>query len=136
MYCSNCGNKVYENAYVCVKCGVILNKENNNANSTFVKRKKSKSNSFGITSIVFSALALFFCVNCLSTDISEVGMYTEMFDRILYAIGFTFFSTVFMIVSLILALVDKKKVYNKIGLGLSLFSLFLIITEFVVIIIY
>ena len=24
MYCSNCGNKVDEDAYVCLNCGVIL----------------------------------------------------------------------------------------------------------------
>ena len=135
MYCSNCGNKVCENAYICVKCGVILNKDNN-VNTATIKRKKNSAGGDGITSIIFSVLALFFCMICLFTDISEVGMYTKIYERIPYAIVFTMLPTVFMIVSLILALVDRKKTYNKIGLGLSLFSLFLIITEFVVVIIY
>ena len=36
MYCSNCGNKVDEDAYVCLNCGVILKKRENK-----VKSKKS-----------------------------------------------------------------------------------------------
>ena len=31
-YCPNCGNKVDENAYICVKCGVKL--KNNNSISS------------------------------------------------------------------------------------------------------
>lgn len=32
-YCSNCGNKVDENAYICLKCGVVVNNSMNNQNS-------------------------------------------------------------------------------------------------------
>ena len=30
MYCSNCGNEVDKNAYVCIHCGVVLKKRSNN----------------------------------------------------------------------------------------------------------
>ena len=43
MYCSNCGNKVDEDAYVCLNCGVILKKREN-------KVKSKKNNTF----IIFS----------------------------------------------------------------------------------
>ena len=43
MYCSNCGNKVDEDAYVCLNCGVILKKREN--------KVKSKKNN---TIIIFS----------------------------------------------------------------------------------
>ena len=33
MYCSNCGNKVDEDAYVCLNCGVILKKRENKVKS-------------------------------------------------------------------------------------------------------
>lgn len=32
-YCSNCGNKVDENAYICLKCGVVVNNNMYNQNS-------------------------------------------------------------------------------------------------------
>ena len=38
MYCRNCGNKVDENAYICVNCGVILKKDNNTNNRTIIKK--------------------------------------------------------------------------------------------------
>lgn len=137
MYCTNCGNKVHENAYVCVKCGVILNREITfDVNNNVVYKKKKNEEGIGIVSIVFASLALLFCINCLSTDISEVGMYAKLFERIFYAIGFTIFPIIFSVVSLILSLVNKKKISNRIGLALSLISFFLIITEFVVIVIY
>lgn len=135
MYCSNCGNKVHENAHVCVKCGVLLKKEDI-ATINMLRKKKCNGNASGIASIVFASFALLFILNCFSTDISEIGMYIELSDRIFYGIELTFFSIVFFVVSFILALVNKKKTSNKIGLSLSLFSLFLIITEFVVVMIY
>lgn len=36
-YCSNCGNKLDEKAYVCPKCGVIVNNDINNVNSNVDK---------------------------------------------------------------------------------------------------
>ena len=63
-------------------------------------------------------------------------MYTTIYERLFYAIGFTFPAIVFTIVSFALALVKKNKSCNQVGLALSLIAAFLIITEFMVIIIY
>jgi len=131
MYCSNCGNKVDEKAYICVNCGVILKKEDN-----IPKRVKRDSNVTGVFSIIFGIIALIISIGLFFIDISGVGMYTELYEKILYAIGFVLIPFIFMILSLIFALIKKKKTSNKVGLVLSLISAFLIITEVMVVIIY
>lgn len=37
-FCFNCGNKVEENAYICTKCGVIVN--NNTSNNVVIVNDK------------------------------------------------------------------------------------------------
>lgn len=134
MYCRNCGNEVDKNAYVCVNCGVILQNNNNN-----VKRKVVNNNSIvtGIISIVFASISLFFCLcGFIYGDISSVGMYTTVFERISFAFGYNIFQFLFAIISFVLSLTKIKENCNKVGLFLTLMAFFLIITEFVVIIIY
>ena len=63
-------------------------------------------------------------------------MYTEIYEKVGYAIGFTSISFVLTIISLVFSLVKTKKTCNKIGLSLTLMSAFLIITEIMVVIIY
>lgn len=130
MYCSNCGNKVDDNAYVCVNCGVILKKREN------VKRnKKQNSNVFGIFSLIFSVVAVLSSFSLFFYDISSVGMYTKAYERVIYGIGFTSISIFLTILSLIFALIKKSNL-NKTGLVLTLISVFLILSEILVIIIY
>lgn len=130
MYCSNCGNKVDDNAYVCVNCGVILKKREN------VKRnKKQNSNVFGMFSLIFSVVAVLSSFSLFFYDISSVGMYTKAYERIIYGIGFTSISIFLTILSLIFALIKKSNL-NKTGLVLTLISVFLILSEILVIIIY
>lgn len=138
MYCQNCGNKVDEKAYVCVNCGVILNKSNNtNINTNKIVREKKNSNVTGIISIILASISLFFClVGFLFGDISSVGMYTEIYERFFYAIGYNFIQSLFAIIALVLSLVTRKNICNKVGLALTLVAFFLIVTEFIVIIIY
>ena len=130
MYCSNCGNKVDDNAYVCVNCGVILKKREN------VKRnKKQNSNVFGMFSLIFSVVAVLSSFSLFFYDISSVGMYTKAYERVIYGIGFTSISIFLTILSLIFALIKKSNL-NKPGLVLTLISVFLILSEILVIIIY
>ena len=130
MYCSNCGNKVDDNAYVCVNCGVILKKREN------VKRnKKQNSNVFGMFSLIFSVVAVLSSFSLLFYDISSVGMYTKAYERVIYGIGFTSISIFLTILSLIFALIKKSNL-NKTGLVLTLISVFLVLSEILVIIIY
>ena len=131
MYCSNCGSKVDEKAYICVNCGIILKKEDN-----IPKRVKKESNVTGVFSIIFGVIALIISIGLFFIDISGVGMYTELYEKIAYAIGFVIIPFIFMILSLIFALVKKNKTSNKAGLVMSLISAFLIITEVMVVIIY
>lgn len=130
MYCSNCGNKVDDNAYICVNCGVILKKREN------VKRnKKQNSNVFGMFSLIFSVVAVLSSFSLFFYDISSVGMYTKAYERVIYGIGFTSISIFLTILSLIFALIKKSNL-NKTGLVLTLISVFLILSEILVIIIY
>lgn len=131
MYCSNCGNKVDEKAYICVNCGVILKK-----NNEMPKKVKKDSNVTGVFSIIFGVIALLISIGLFFIDISNVGMYTEIYEKVAYAIGFVIFPFIFMILSLIFALIKKNKTSNKVGLVMSLISAFLIITEVMVVIIY
>lgn len=78
-------------------------------------------------------MALFF------NDISSVGMYTEVYERIFFALGYTLVPILFSMVTLILSLIHIKSSKNeasKVGLFLSLSAFFLILTEFVVVVIY
>ena len=136
MYCRNCGNKLNENSYVCLKCGVLV--DNNSVIPTRMSREKKKndSNVTGILSIIFSSLAVLNIFACLTSNISSIGMYTKLLDRFIYLLDFIGFSLTFMIVGFILSLVQKNKTCNKVGLGLSLLALFLILTEVMVVIFY
>ena len=137
MYCRNCGNKLNENAYVCLKCGVLVD-NNTSVIPTRMSREKKKndSNVTGILSIIFSSLAVLDIFDCLTSNISSIGMYTKLLDRFIYLLDFVGFSLTFMIVGFILSLIQKNKTCNKVGLGLSLLALFLILTEVMVVIFY
>lgn len=144
MYCINCGNKLKEDADVCLNCGVLIDKNNydlSNKNYNVpsrVKKEKNKNgnNATGILSIIFSSIALLEAFGCLASNISEVGRYTSFIERIMYVLDFLGLSITFTVVSFVLSFINKKKTCNKVGLALSILSLLLIITEFVVVIIY
>lgn len=137
MYCTNCGNKVDENAYVCVNCGVIVKKDNSNRVVKKVQKNKGNSNGTGIASIVVASIGILISLcGFLFGDVDAVSLYTKVSERIFFAFGYNLFQLIFMIVSLVLSLVNGKNKYNRIGLGLTLGLAFLIVSEFVVIIIY
>ena len=126
MYCSNCGTKVDENAYVCVHCGVVLKKRSNNI-------KYNNNVVFNIFSLIISIIAMISSLSLFFIDISDVGMYTKISERIFYGIGFTSISISLTVLSLIFALINKK---NKVNLVLTFISIFLILYEIFVIVIY
>lgn len=125
MYCKNCGNELPEDAYVCIKCGILTNKEE--------VIEKKEGDSLGILSIVFSSIAVLIALNMLSEDII---MYSKVLDKIVYIISSTGLALALTLVSSILGFTNKKKICNKIGLSLSLLSLFFILTKVIVIILY
>lgn len=137
MYCRNCGNKLDDNAYVCVKCGVLVNAKSNVIPiRTARKKDKEDSNATGILSIIFSSLAVLYGFNALTTNIDDIGMYIKIWDRLVYLLDLVGLSLTFMIVGFILSLINKRKTCNKVGLGLSLLALFLILTELMVVFLY
>ena len=128
MYCSNCGNKVDENAYVCVNCGVVLKRRSNN-----IKYNNNNNVVFNIFSLIISIIAMISSLSLFFIDISDVGMYTKISERIFYGIGFTSISISLTVLSLIFALINKA---NKVSLILTFISIFLILSEIFVIVIY
>lgn len=135
MYCRNCGNKVDEKAYICVNCGVILDKESNNANVS-VKKNNNTGAGLGVASLVISIIAILLSFFTLFMDISDVGIYTTFAERFGFAIGFNLFQIIFTIVSLCLGIAGRKNSVAKVGIILASISLFFIATEFFIIIVY
>lgn len=131
MYCTNCGNKVDDKAYVCVNCGVILK----NRSDGIRKKVKSNNNFVGIVSLLLGIIAVTSSFSLFLNDISKVGMYTELYERVVYGVGFASISIFLTVISLIFALVKKSKL-NSVGLVLTLISVFLILSEILVIVIY
>lgn len=134
MFCTNCGNKLDENACVCVHCGVIV--KNRSENKTVRIKKKMDNKTLGIVSAILSIIAMLFSLLLFFNDISSVGMYTEVYDRIKYTFDYSLTAIMLSTVSLIFSLIDKKNTYSKIGFVVSILSFFFIITEFIVVIIY
>ena len=134
MFCTNCGNRLNENACVCVNCGVLVK---NRSNNKIVKQKKNiNTTTIGGVSTILGSIALIFSLMLFFHDISSVGMYTEVYERILYTLDYSITSIMLATVTLIFSLVSKKSSYSRIGFVLSLLSFFFIITEFVVVVIY
>ncbi len=136
MYCSNCGNKIDENAYVCVNCGVIIKKTTPSKIST---KSVSKTNSSitGIVSILLASVSLVFGLyGFIFGDITSVGMYTSIVERLTFAMNYNLIQFLFAIIGLVFSLVEINKKSNKIGLFLVLLAFFFILSEFVVILIY
>ena len=62
MYCINCGNKVDDNAYVCVNCGIILHNRSN------TKINRNSSNLSGVIGIVFGVFSFILSFMCFFVD--------------------------------------------------------------------
>lgn len=134
MFCTNCGKRLDENAYVCVNCGVLVR---NRSEIKVVKPKKNiNTKALGVVSVVLGVISLIFSLMLYFYDISSVGMYTEVYERVFYALDYCLTAVMMSTVTLIFSLVGNKNTYSKVGFVLSLLSFFFIITEFIVVIIY
>lgn len=136
MFCINCGNKLDENACVCLNCGVLVR---NRSQNKVIKKKKINSinnKALGLISVVFGSLSLILSLMLYFHDISSVGMYTEIWERILFTLDYSITALLITSITLVFSFVSKKNKYKKIGLLLALLSFFFIITEFIIVIIY
>lgn len=136
MYCFNCGNHVPDEADVCLKCGTLLKKSKEPSRVHKIKIRKKNDKILGLISTCFGIIGLVLSFMLYFKDIKSVGMYTLVMERVSYALNYSLFAILFSVIAFILALSSKKNIYSKIGLGLSLFSFFLIISEIIVVIIY
>lgn len=128
MFCQNCGNKIDDNAYICVHCGIFIKKRS----ETMIVN----NNALGIVSIILGFVAMILSISLFFHDISSAGMYTEVYERIFYALDYSLTAIMMTTVTFIFSLVGKKGTYSSIGFFLSLLSFFFIVTEIVVVIIY
>jgi hypothetical protein len=132
MFCTNCGNDLEENAYVCINCGALVKKRSDSN----VSNKFRKYSIFSIFSVLFGIIGFILSILLFFNDISTVGMYVEIYDRIFFALEYSLFAILFSSISLILSLIEKKNNFTNIAYVLSFLSFFFIITEIIVVVIY
>lgn len=120
-FCSNCGKPVDEKAVICVNCGVPLT-DITNLNQTgqqkYGKGKGIASLILGIVGFLYALLA-FAAVSELEYEL----IATTTGYRFGYAIGFILIQSIFAIISLCLALVERKNEkngFNTAGFVLSI----------------
>ncbi|MCI8545374.1 MAG: zinc ribbon domain-containing protein [Bacilli bacterium] len=135
MYCVNCGNKVDENADICLKCGVFLKKDNQRNSTASPKIGK------GIASLVLGILAIYFCLAGFAAfdglEYSLLGY--DGTQRIAYAVGFILIQTVFSVPGFCLAVaerMDNENGFNTAGFWLGIVSFICIGIQFIFVLIY
>lgn len=132
-YCTNCGNKLNEEADICIKCGKFINRVPNTKNSI---------NSGEVFSIVGMILGIFgFLIILLLSLGVDAGRNELMNESLLAKIFAALFIALIPLAPTIPGLVfsimgtkKKKTMYGIIGLVLSLLSLLFIIGAFAYII--
>ena len=132
MFCQNCGNKIDENAYVCIHCGVFVKKRS----GTKVVRNNINNHVLGFVSFLLGIVSITMSIMLFFHDISSVGMYTEIYERVFFTVDYSITAIMMTLVTFIFSLISRKNTYSSIGLLLSFLSFFFIITEFVLVIIY
>ena len=133
MFCPNWGNKLEENTIVCDKCGTLVKRSNYQKNVV-----KGNINIRGVVSLIFGIISILMCFDFLLQNISNVGMYTKITERLYYAFDLVLAPLCLSFVTLVVSYGGKNndKVLNKIGLFLSIISIFMVVLEIVIVIIY
>ena len=132
MFCHNCGNKLEENTIVCSNCGTVVGRSN-------YKKSINKTNNVkGIISLVIGIVSILMCFNFMLKDISKVGMYTQISEKLYYAINLVLAPLFLSFITLIISYSgsDSDKAINKTGLFLSIISLLMVTLEIVIVILY
>lgn len=131
MYCSKCGNKINDNASVCVKCGVFVTNHNIPITNS---RKKKRINPFGIISIIIGIISFCLTIRVMIYGIGNISAMSIK-EKLLYGIELVINPFVWALVSFLFAIVSKNRnrISNIIGLSLSLLSIFFLFTEIVMV---
>ena len=92
----------------------------------------------GVISLMLGIISIIMCFNFLLMDISNVGMYTKVFERLYYAFNLVMAPLFLSVITLIISYSgkDSDKALNKTGLFLSIISLLIVTLEIVIVIIY
>lgn len=135
MYCVNCGNKVDENADICLKCGVLLKKDNQKKSSSSPKIGK------GIASLVLGIIAVFFCISAFAAfeDLEYTLVDYEGARRIGFAVGFILIQTILSVPGFCLAVAERmnnKNGFNTAGFWLGIASFICIAIQFIFVLIF
>ena len=133
MFCYNCGNKLEDGTVSCDKCGTVF--ENNNYKKSI---KKENTNTRGVISLILGIVSIIMCFDFMLKDISNVGMYTEIIERLYYAFNLVLAPLFLAFITLIISYGGKEcdKALNKTGLFLSIISLIMVTLEIVIVVIY
>ncbi len=129
MYCSNCGKKIDEKAVICIHCGCAVEKN-------IPKRYYGK----GIASMVLGILGLLFAIAAFGNleDLYEIA-YEGSAYQVGYAIGTVLIQSIFAIISICLAITERKKEkngFNTAGFWLSITIFVIIAIQFICVITY
>ena len=135
MYCDNCGNKLDNSNIICPRCGLLVGRSQY---KKIRKKKNSNNNVRGLICLLFGIICLLMCFNFMLKDISIVGMYTTINDRLFYAMDLVLAPLLLSFISLVISCTNKNSdnAFNKVGIFLSIVSVFFILTEIVIVMIY
>ena len=133
MFCHNCGNKLEDSMVVCPNCGQLIGRNQYHENL-----KKKSSNANGIISLIFGIISILMCFNFMLEDISSVGMYTKIVERMYYGLDLVIAPLFMALITLIISCAGKNRnnVLNKCSLFLSIVSFIFVVTEIVIVVIY
>ena len=131
MYCHYCGTKLEENTIICPECGKIVER------SEYKKKIKKNINIQGIISLILSIICILMCFKFMLNDISVIGMYTKIMERLYFIFDLVVAPLLLSFITLIISYSgDSDSSLNKTSLFLSIVSLFMVIIEIVIEIIY
>lgn len=154
-FCRNCGNEVNENADICLKCGVLINKKNNdnissnvnpypyncgqpNNNQMGYGQNKVPGKGVSIAGMVLGIVAALWTI-CELLSLPAINFVSYWYrygiaQVISFAVGYTLFALIPSIIGLCLSTSGFRKSkngFNISGLLLNIISLLIAVIIFI-----
>lgn len=121
MYCPNCGNKLDDNADVCLKCGRFIVKKKQRKTNNGV----SKNQVMSIISMILAIISLFISLRMLFYNHTEFKTLDSLIAMFFYVFSCLFIELILGIVALSISLISRKEksnFFNFTGLFVSMIS--------------